>query len=187
MIVASNAPVPHPQTAEHLAAAEIMGLKQTIVVQTKIDLVKSKDEAVENYNQIQAFKKGKCNANSFPSSSSFSSSHYYLVCLPSVSVSFYCSYLLFLDYVGTIADASPVVPICCSNNNKYNIDVLLEYLCEKVPLPVPDLKSNVLLTVIRSFDVNNPGDDIDTMKGGVAGGTIQRGVLRIGKYYNRAK
>jgi len=36
------------------------------------------------------------------------------------------------------------------------------------------------MIVIRSFDVNKPGEDADTLKGGVAGGTILKGVLRIG-------
>lgn len=36
------------------------------------------------------------------------------------------------------------------------------------------------MIVIRSFDVNKPGEDAETLKGGVAGGTILKGVLKIG-------
>jgi translation initiation factor 2 subunit 3 len=36
------------------------------------------------------------------------------------------------------------------------------------------------LIVIRSFDVNRPGEDAENLKGGVAGGTILKGVLKIG-------
>lgn len=36
------------------------------------------------------------------------------------------------------------------------------------------------MIVIRSFDVNKPGEDAEHLKGGVAGGTILRGVLKIG-------
>lgn len=36
------------------------------------------------------------------------------------------------------------------------------------------------MIVIRSFDVNKPGEDAEDLKGGVAGGTILKGVLRIG-------
>lgn len=36
------------------------------------------------------------------------------------------------------------------------------------------------MIVIRSFDVNKPGEDADNLKGGVAGGTILKGVFRIG-------
>ena len=33
--------------------------------------------------------------------------------------------------------------------------------------------------VIRSFDVNKPGCEVDDLKGGVAGGSILRGVLKV--------
>ncbi|RSN70568.1 translation initiation factor IF-2 subunit gamma [Candidatus Korarchaeum cryptofilum] len=53
-IIASNEPVPQPQTREHLMALKIMGVKQIIVVQTKIELV-SEEEAIRNYEQILRF------------------------------------------------------------------------------------------------------------------------------------
>lgn len=34
--------------------------------------------------------------------------------------------------------------------------------------------------VIRSFDVNTPGWTINELKGGVVGGSVLRGVLKIG-------
>ena len=37
-----------------------------------------------------------------------------------------------------------------------------------------------LLTVIRSFDVNKPGAEVEDLKGGVAGGSILKGVLKVG-------
>lgn len=36
-----------------------------------------------------------------------------------------------------------------------------------------------LLAVIRSFDVNKPGCEVDDLQGGVAGGSILRGVLKV--------
>lgn len=33
------------------------------------------------------------------------------------------------------------------------------------------------MIIIRSFDVNKPGAEIDTLKGGVVGGSILEGVL----------
>jgi translation initiation factor 2 subunit 3 len=33
------------------------------------------------------------------------------------------------------------------------------------------------MTIIRSFDINKPGSDIDSLKGGVVGGTVLKGVL----------
>ena len=37
--------------------------------------------------------------------------------------------------------------------------------------------------VIRSFDVNKPGCEVDDLKGGVAGGSILRGVLKVRTFF----
>eukprot|EP00951_Prasinocladus_malaysianus_P047603 scaffold651190_cov46-Prasinocladus_malaysianus.AAC.1 len=37
------------------------------------------------------------------------------------------------------------------------------------------------MIVIRSFDVNKPGSEVDDLKGGVAGGSILQGVLKMGQ------
>ena len=37
----------------------------------------------------------------------------------------------------------------------------------------------LLVSVIRSFDVNKPGCEVDELKGGVAGGSILKGVLKV--------
>ncbi|KAG1777254.1 translation protein [Suillus placidus] len=64
---------------------------------------------------------------------------------------------------------------------KYNIDAVNEYIVKRIPIPVRDFVSDPRLTVIRSFDVNKPGAEIDDLKGGVAGGSILTGVLRLGQ------
>jgi len=33
---------------------------------------------------------------------------------------------------------------------------------------------------VRSFDVNKPGEEVDNIKGGIVGGSILQGVLKIG-------
>lgn len=43
-----------------------------------------------------------------------------------------------------------------------------------------DFTSAPQMIVIRSFDVNLPGEDAETLVGGVAGGTILKGVLKVG-------
>lgn len=80
---------------------------------------------------------------------------------------------------GTIADKSPIIPI--SAQLKYNIDVICEYITKHIPVPVRDFTSSPRLIVIRSFDVNKPGDEVDDLKGGVAGGSILQGVLQVGQ------
>jgi translation initiation factor 2 subunit 3 len=57
LLVAANEPCPQPQTAEHLKALEITGMKNVIIVQNKIDLV-DEERALRNYQQIKAFLKG---------------------------------------------------------------------------------------------------------------------------------
>ena len=37
------------------------------------------------------------------------------------------------------------------------------------------------MIVIRSFDVNKPGEEVQDLRGGVAGGSILQGVLRLGQ------
>jgi len=80
---------------------------------------------------------------------------------------------------GTVADGAPIIPI--SAQLKYNIEIICEYICKKIPIPVRDFTSPPQLIVIRSFDVNKPGYEVDKLKGGVAGGSILRGVIRVGQ------
>ncbi|MAG45706.1 MAG: translation initiation factor IF-2 subunit gamma [Nanoarchaeota archaeon] len=56
LLISANEPCPQPQTREHLMALELIGIKNIIIVQNKIDLV-AKEEIKENYKQIQKFIK----------------------------------------------------------------------------------------------------------------------------------
>lgn len=88
----------------------------------------------------------------------------------------YQSILKFIR--GTVADGSPIIPI--SAQLKFNIDAVNEYLVTKIPVPVRDFSAKPHMIVIRSFDVNKPGAEIEELKGGVAGGSILTGVLKLG-------
>lgn len=79
---------------------------------------------------------------------------------------------------GTVAEKAPILPI--SAQLKYNIDVVCEYIVNTIPLPVRDYTSAPQMIVIRSFDVNKPGQRAEELKGGVAGGSILKGVLQLG-------
>jgi len=136
LLIAANESCPQPQTSEHLAAVEIMRLKDIIILQNKIDLV-TESAAVNQHEAIQKFIQG------------------------------------------TIADGAPVVPI--SAQLKYNVDAVCEYIVRKIPVPVRDFASPPQMIVIRSFDVNRPGSEVDDLKGGIAGGSILQGVLRMGQ------
>ncbi len=133
-VIAANEPCPMQQTKEHLMIINILGIKNIIIVQTKIDIV-GKEKAIQHYNQIKDFIKGS-----------------------------------------TIEDA-PIVPVMTNQN--INIDVLLEKIAN-FKIPERDLKSNPIMYVVRSFDVNKPGAKIETLSGGVIGGAISRGIFRVG-------
>ena len=73
---------------------------------------------------------------------------------------------------------APIIPI--SAQLRYGIDELCGVLATRIPVPVRDFASSPRLIVIRSFDVNKPGQEVKHLRGGVAGGSILQGVLRVG-------
>ena len=79
---------------------------------------------------------------------------------------------------GTVAGDAPIIPI--SAVLKYNVDIVCEYLCKTIPVPPRDFTCSPRMIVIRSFDVNKPGADVEDLQGGVAGGSIMQGVLKVG-------
>jgi len=62
LVVAADEPCPQPQTREHLAAIEIVGVKNLVIVQNKIDLIDEK-RALESYGEITNFVKGSIAEN----------------------------------------------------------------------------------------------------------------------------
>ena len=57
LVAAANEKVPQPQTREHLLALSVLGIKQIVLVQNKVDLT-DHDQAMDNYQQIRDFVKG---------------------------------------------------------------------------------------------------------------------------------
>jgi len=79
---------------------------------------------------------------------------------------------------GTVAENAPIIPI--SAQHSANIDVLLAAIQKYIPTPDMQLDKPPLMYVVRSFDINKPGDGIDEIKGGVLGGSLIRGKLKVG-------
>ncbi len=79
---------------------------------------------------------------------------------------------------GTMAEDAPIIPISAQHGT--NIDVLLKEIEERIPTPKRDLAPPPRLYVLRSFEVNKPGTDVDDLVGGVIGGSIVEGVFRVG-------
>ncbi|MDP2628336.1 MAG: translation initiation factor IF-2 subunit gamma [Nanoarchaeota archaeon] len=78
---------------------------------------------------------------------------------------------------GTIAENSPIIPI--SAQQGVNIDKLLEEIC-KLEIPKKETNSEPIFLVARSFDINKPGSEIQKLKGGVLGGILKKGKLKVG-------
>ncbi|CAH6421529.1 Homing endonuclease [uncultured virus] len=135
LVEAANNNIPAPQTSEHLVAANIIGLKNSIVCLNKSDLV-NKEKLIEQINLLNKY----------------------------IST--------------TIAKNSPILPI--SGNYGINIDVLCEYICTKIPEPEKQFDSDLKMVVIRSFNINHPNVNIRDLEGGVVGGTILKGNIKIG-------
>lgn len=88
------------------------------------------------------------------------------------------NYKVIKNFVkGTVAENSPVIPISAQQN--VNIDKLLEALCE-LPTPVRDETKNPIFLIARSFDINKPGTDIKNIHGGILGGILKQGKLKVG-------
>ena len=97
-----------------------------------------------------------------------------------VAMDNYFDILRFIQ--GTKIQESPVIPISAIHN--VNINVICEYLCH-IPEPERELSSPPRLIIARSFDINKPKefknvDELDKLCGGVFGGSILKGILRIG-------
>ncbi len=78
---------------------------------------------------------------------------------------------------GSKIENAPIVPVMANKN--VNIDAVLEEII-KLKMPERDTKSDPIMYVARSFDVNRPGSAIKDLNGGVIGGSIIRGKLKIG-------
>ena len=83
------------------------------------------------------------------------------------------------DFVrGTIAEKAPIIPV--SAHHDVNIDAILMMIERIIPTPSFDEKKPARMYAARSFDVNRPGIGPDKIVGGVIGGTLTRGKLKVG-------
>ncbi|HDD70645.1 MAG TPA: translation initiation factor IF-2 subunit gamma [Candidatus Woesearchaeota archaeon] len=73
---------------------------------------------------------------------------------------------------------APIIPM--SALHSINVDVLIQTLQNKMPTPKRDTSNDPLMFVARSFDINKPGSPIEKWKGGVLGGALKQGSLKVG-------
>lgn len=79
---------------------------------------------------------------------------------------------------GTIAEDAPIIPV--SAHHDVNIDRLIYAIQEHIPTPEYDLTKPAKMHIARSFDVNKPGTYPEDLKGGVIGGSLNQGELKVG-------
>ncbi|MGI0068427.1 MAG: translation initiation factor IF-2 subunit gamma, partial [Thermoplasmata archaeon] len=79
---------------------------------------------------------------------------------------------------GSPIASAPVVPI--SANHRVNIDALIGAIEETIPTPKRDRSKPPLMYVARSFDINRPGTRPQDLRGGVLGGSLVQGHLKVG-------
>ncbi len=79
---------------------------------------------------------------------------------------------------GSLAEKAPIIPV--SAQHKLNIDALIQAIEENIPTPERDPRAEPVMHVLRSFDVNRPGASPEEIKGGVLGGSLVQGELKVG-------
>lgn len=136
LVIAANEPCPQPQTREHFAALDIIGVRNLVIVQNKVDVV-DRQRAIENYKEIKQM------------------------------------------VAGTWAEKAPIIPVSALRGA--NMSELIKALIEHIPVPKRDLTLPLKMYVIRSFDTNKPGTLPKDFKGGVLGGSILTGTVKIGE------
>jgi translation initiation factor 2 subunit 3 len=134
LLIAGNEVCPQPQTKEHLMALDIVGIKNIVVVQNKIDLV-DEEKGEKSYDEILKFVEG------------------------------------------TVAEGAPIIPV--SAHHDANLDVLIKAVEDRIPTPKLDKGRPMLMYIARSFDVNRPGARPLELLGGVLGGSILQGEVKV--------
>ena len=71
-----------------------------------------------------------------------------------------------------------VIPV--SSQLGYNVDLLKYFICQIPEKISQKVNENLLIPIIRSFDINKPGTEYANLNGGVIGGSIIKGNCKIG-------
>ena len=73
---------------------------------------------------------------------------------------------------------SPIIPLSARQN--INVGKVIEAIENYIPTPKRDSKLDPMMYIARSFDINKPGSEIAKIKGGVLGGSLIQGKLKVG-------
>jgi len=88
------------------------------------------------------------------------------------------SYQEIKEFVrGTIAENALIIPI--SAQQEINIDKLKEALLN-LKIPERNINEKPIFLIARSFDINKPGTPVSKLHGGVLGGILKHGKIKVG-------
>jgi len=73
----------------------------------------------------------------------------------------------------------PIIPVSANFNT--NIDLLIEAIEQHIPTPKRIEGKELKMFVARSFDINKPGTEVKDLKGGVLGGAVIQGSIKLGQ------
>jgi translation initiation factor 2 subunit 3 len=79
---------------------------------------------------------------------------------------------------GTWAERAPIIPVSALRGA--NLPELIRALIEYIPVPARDPSAPLKMYVIRSFDTNRPGTLPQEFRGGVIGGSVVSGLIKVG-------
>lgn len=82
------------------------------------------------------------------------------------------------EFLKTSQIDGPIIPV--SGQLKINIDAILDYIVNYIDVPKRNVTDKPKMVIIRSFDINKPGTKIDKLSGGVIGGSLVSGMVRVG-------
>jgi translation initiation factor 2 subunit 3 len=89
------------------------------------------------------------------------------------------SYQEIKEFVkGTCAEDAPIIPV--SAQQGANIDILIEIIQHQIRTPRRSLRKAPRIHVARPFDIHRPGCTPENIQGGVIGGTLIQGKLKLG-------
>ena len=78
---------------------------------------------------------------------------------------------------GTDFENAPIVPI--SAQHRAGLDFLMQAIDSHIPTPSRDANKEPIMLVARSFDINKPGIAPEKLVGGVLGGSLKQGILKV--------
>jgi len=80
---------------------------------------------------------------------------------------------------GTVGQGAPIVPV--SAHHDVNLDVLMMMIQKVIPTRPREESKPAKMYVARSFDVNQPGIGPEKIVGGVLGGSLMQGRMKVGE------